>query len=463
MLAAAAQCLTTWRRWRILRQLPGWRGGAVLSLELACVFGTLLCLALGKPRRQTSPPRIACLLDCSASMAAKSGNQTRLDEGKQVLSQLARIFPQAELALVTFAGSTLVDYPFSNDHAAFQEALATADVGTVLLAGSAPALAIRQAEALGATVMVLCTDGESTLPAAPDIWHRRHTPLALLTCGREPAPIPIGDTFHQDPDTGQPAVSTPGSLLEEARLSSVPVVQLAHQDVSSLRAFVLQSLGRPATKRHWVGLALVLLLGALLSPQLFRLLPARPVGLLALLVFCVSSALAVPSESPLPFPDSTLPVQCEALRKKLSDVSLPPHRRAVFLSNLSAMLCRQAQLAPNAETIQEALMSAREALRLQPGLPAACANLALALRLESTLATAGTSSPSPIEQSLKNDAGNPLPSSRAQSHIPQTIPPQPQESHEAMSSTNPAFGSWRELQEKKARRNLRAAPTSRPW
>ena len=464
ILTAGIHCHATWRRWHALRQLPNWRGRTALLFALVCVIGALCCLAMGVPRTQPLPPRIACLLDCSASMGAQSGTQTRLDVGKQVLSQVARAFPQAELALVTFAASTLVDYPFSNDHNGFCEALASAGVGNVLLAGSSPALAIRQAESLGATVMVLCTDGETTVPADPAIWRQRHKPLVLVTCGEDPAPIPNGEFFFQSPETGHIAISTPGSLLREARFSSAQVIQLSPQDESALRSFLLQALGKPASRNRWICLTLILLLGVLLSPQLTRLLHARQARLPLLLALCGSLALPAHSASPLPIPDSALPARLAMLRKELKNDTLTSQERAILLSNLSAILCRQAQLVPNAETIQEALAFSREALRLSPGLPSACNNLALALRLESTLATAGTPPhPNATEQSSQKNAGNPPPSSRSQPNIPQTASPQSEDSREPLTGPPNSFGSWRELQEKKAKRNLRPSPTTRPW
>ncbi|MBQ6472855.1 MAG: VWA domain-containing protein [Victivallales bacterium] len=464
ILTAGLHCRATWRRWHVLRQLPNWRGGAALLLALACVIGALWCVTMAYVRTPPPPPRIACLLDCSASMAAKSGSLTRLAVGKQVLAQVARAFPQAELALVTFAASTLVDFPFSNDHGAFHEALASAGVDNVLLPGSSPALAIRQAESLGATAMVICTDGEATVPAAPGIWSSRHTPLALVTCGDSPAPIPNGDTFFQAPGTGQTAVSTPGSLLPEASLSSAPVIQLAPKDSSALRSFLLEALGSPAARGHWICLALLLLLGVLLAPQLPRLFHLRQASLPLILALCTFLALPCRSASPLPIPDSALPARLATMRNELRNATLAPQKRAFLLSNLSAILCRQAQLVPHAETIQEALAASREALRLQPGLPSACNNLALALRLESTLATVGTASPpNATGPPKKNNAAPPQPSSRSQPNIPPATPHQSGNPHETLTSQPTSFGSWRELQEKKAKRNLRASPTTRPW
>ena len=132
-----------------------------------------------------------------------------------------------------------------------------------------------------------------------------------------------------------------------------------------------------------------------------------------------------------------------------------PVARARLYSNLAALLCICAQNDPEraGEYAYEAVHAAREALKLEPGLAAAATNLELAQRL---LLQDGAATPSPQVPAEKQ----PGEGGEHEAQASGASEGEPQQE----ASTDHSFGTWRDLQEAAARRQLRAAPQGvKPW
>ncbi|MBR0460322.1 MAG: VWA domain-containing protein [Victivallales bacterium] len=439
LLASVVCAGKAFSRWRVLRLIPGNHAGLHVFRSI-CVIAALLSLALWRPEAQTEDC-VVFLLDCSDSMLAED----RLARAKEAIGVLAKAHSQGRLALVTFAGSTLVDLPPTRDQTAFAEALAAAVPGVSLARGTAPAFAVRQAEALGGTVAILFSDCETTQMEDGTIWEKRRIPLAVVACGRAPARIPDahGGWIH-DPATGDVALSTPYLGLPGTEKSSAEAVTTTVDALGEVEAMLSRRVGHRS--RQWpLVLSLSLLLLSLTAGPLARFL-------LPLCIFAWPAMAAEPST--LPFPDAELPARAEQLRGALAEPKLAPEQRARLLSNLSAVLCRQAQLDSGAGTVSAAVAAAREALRLSPGLASAAQNLALARRLEESLPLAsetGGDDPILAEEPPPTKASG-TPHSPASTSQKSSLP-----------STSTSFGTWRELQEREAQRNLRPSRAQKPW
>ena len=87
------------------------------------------------------------LLDSSASMLAESQSTSRLDEAKNAIAAMLADLPEFPVALVTFAGNAMLDFPPSLDHDNFRRALDASPAANKVADGAhpQPALAAKKA------------------------------------------------------------------------------------------------------------------------------------------------------------------------------------------------------------------------------------------------------------------------------------------------------------------------------
>ncbi len=153
-------------------------------------------------------------------------------------------------------------------------------------------------------------------------------------------------------------------------------------------------------------------------------------------------------------PPAATDARLEELRVQVRKAGQPA-ARARLNSNLAALLCIRAQNEPEkaGEYAYEAVHAAREALKLAPGLAAAATNLELAQRLLLQDGATATSPQAPTEKQ-PGEGGE---------HDAQASGAGEGESQQE-ANTDRSFGTWRDLQEAAARRQLRAAPQGvKPW
>ena len=477
VIAALLCAWCAWRRWRLRRSLPqpGHAANWHLWLSMLCILAALACVNLyaraiaGKARPE---PRIAFVLDCSESMLAGTEAANRLEEGKGAIRAVAEGLRHCELALVTYSGDAFVDCPPTDDRIAFEAALASAAPGSLYLPGSAPEQGMRQAEALNAIMVILVTDGEMNPPdaSAGALWRARKGALAAIVCGEvgRPRKIPHKNGVLYDEATGRPALTTPAKegLIAAAALSSAPFggVFEAATELDRLALYLREALDKPPVPpAHYLVLALVLLLSALSIDPLVRWLRERRIGRGQM----VQGSLALLMLVGLGTMAGEAPAQSEqALRAALDRPGLSDAERARLHSNLAALLCQKAQETPEetGRLAAEALQSARTALQLKPGYSAAAVNLEVAQRLvlRDALSSAGGGNAHEREGGeppLEHTAGRAIPQA-----MPQADGTDRQEAAKAVRTAESSFGTWRDLRESAARRQLRAAPQGvKPW
>ena len=106
-----------------------------ILLLLQILLLALLALAAMQPflrREPTMSARLAVLVDVSASMAAKAGGKSRLDEAKErIRERIEALSPEQELALIAFGKSARKLASFTNNKGELRaavDALAVEDV-----------------------------------------------------------------------------------------------------------------------------------------------------------------------------------------------------------------------------------------------------------------------------------------------------------------------------------------------
>ncbi len=116
------------------RSRLGWRIQRWLTFLLHAAIALLLVLALADPRPgggQAGGRAIALLLDRSASMAARAGAGTRIDEAReQARAIAARLEPGDRVLVAGFARQLEVETTWTADAAAIEAAIARIEVGT---------------------------------------------------------------------------------------------------------------------------------------------------------------------------------------------------------------------------------------------------------------------------------------------------------------------------------------------
>jgi Ca-activated chloride channel family protein len=149
---------------------PGRRGVRIVLLVAAFVS---LVAALVDPRWgvrfEEVQPRgadVMVVLDASRSMLAADATPNRLERAKQFAGDLAAVLAGDRIGLITFAGSTSVQCPLTNDYGAFRLALDEVTTDTEARGGSLLGDALRRAgesfvgQADDARVVVVLSDFE---------------------------------------------------------------------------------------------------------------------------------------------------------------------------------------------------------------------------------------------------------------------------------------------------------------
>lgn len=413
-----------------------------LALEAMFVILAIVCMFCSLRGRGDGRTQIVFMLDCSASMMANDNGRTRLDEGKEAILSLLDACGKCELGLVTYAGTPFVDYPLSCDRAGFVEALRKSAPANVTGRGSLPELALQQAEMLidsetdnGYVVWVSDCEMEVS-ESAEAIWRERRHPLLVICCGTPGVPVPVPNVSGSDAD----ALTVPSP--EEARrvcLIGSPFSQTLFWNMDS----ELMRWPRKFMRFKW---SLLTHRGYLIAAIAFLFIALwidvfacwrMKIGLL--MIMAVSADGADFSE----------------LRAKAHDIGLAREERVVCLNNLAAELCK-ASLTDEASALQysqEAIEACQEALKLLPGLEPAAVNLELALRIFEAQqeAKSGKSSGNGRRDSVGNN------SSSATAEV------YGKGKEEDKNDSN-GIGSWRDIKEAQAKRNIRQMPSNiKPW
>lgn len=439
------------------------------------------------------------LLDSSASMLAESQSTSRLDEAKNAIAAMLADLPEFPVALVTFAGNAMLDFPPSLDHDNFRRALDAVAPATGFVAGSAPSAALRLAEdtarAIDAKpILILLSDGEiNTADTAREntLWTDRQSPLLLVLTGIPGAAkqMPTDHGWVIDPDTGAAALSTATErdLVRLAKLSEAPWRLAEDASPTACRRQLprlLAASGDAVTlQRHVKATLLIAML--LLTAWVFlkrgvlsqnrskassRLRAAAV--LLSLAIIATAQTAAPPSED------------IDAIRNQLQQPDLPSSERARLLANWAALLCHEPseQIDPLQARQQaaDAVALCREALRLSPGYPPAITNLIAArqrlerLPKDQQITTTTAVAPNPPTETKPSPEPKPTtkPDPSASTQPPLQPAPanavtglQPAEESPPADSASPSrisSGSWRDLQTRQHAIPPRA-PGVKPW
>lgn len=142
-----------------------------LKITLLCGAVTCLAIDLAKPSLLyrtviAKPVDVALLLDVSQSMLASDVKPTRLGAAKLAVKTYLRRFEGARLALVIFAGESLLAVPLTQDKKTFNEYLDLVNTRTIPVQGTIIASALNLAgqslppSSNRARIIFLVTDGE---------------------------------------------------------------------------------------------------------------------------------------------------------------------------------------------------------------------------------------------------------------------------------------------------------------
>lgn len=525
-LTALAAVAGLRRRLRLRNWLPtppdGRSQATAERLATGCIIAAVAALPaaawFSRPSAVAPEPDTAVffLLDCSASMLAESHSASRLHEAKTIITGMQADLPELPVALVTFAGNAMLDFPPSRDHDNFRLALAAVKPQPGFIAGSAPSAALRLAEdtarAIKARpVLILLSDGEinsADMAREDALWANRQAPALIAVTGipGTPKPIPANNGWVMDPDTGTAGLSTTTDreLLRLARLSPAHWRLADHTSPTSIRRQLRQLLASAqagSTAQRRLNHARTALLGALimltawmaLKRGLFRrtrppsshhpALVAIAVPMALSVTLMTTAATAQPAVTAMP-PAADHQRLADDIRKELLQDDVPAAERARLLANWAALLlCRE----PPGQTDQpqarqdaaEAVALCREALRLRPGYQPAITNLTVARqRLENPPAPpdmSGMTTAQPGQQA-PHTTGTPEKTKphTAPDNQASATPPgvnSATESHPAAESTPAAAeansrhapgGTWRDLQTRQ--RSIPARPPGvKPW
>ncbi len=431
------------RRVRLRRCLPAppdVRGQAAADFlatggVITAAAALFLAIWLSRPAATAPEPETAVffLLDSSASMLAESQSADRLHEAKTAIAGMLADLPELPVALVTFAGNAMLDFPPSPDNDNFRRALDAVAPATGFIAGSAPAAALRLAEDTARAVsvkpiLVMLSDGEiNTADSAREntLWTGRQSPLLIVITGIPGAakPIPADNGWMMDPDTGTTALSTATDrdLVRLAKLSAAPWFLADDASPAAWRRRLprlLATAGASPIPLQRRSLARTALLAAMLLLTAWVFLKrgllrqsrrkASP-DLRATAVFLSLTTLATAQTAATPatpradrqrladeappradrqrLADEATPRAdrqrlADDIRNQLQRADLPTAERARLLANWAALLCRESpeHIAPGQarQNADDAVALCREALRLAPGYQPAITNLVAA-------------------------------------------------------------------------------------
>ena len=322
------------------------------SVDLACVVAGICLtayLAITNRSNETAPQtqRVhVFVVDCSRSMLADDHGATRLQRAKDLANKMLEEITDGPVALVSFAGSAFLDLPPTEDREAFRDALSQLAPSLEDLPGSDPAEALKLAETVAMAepesfaVAILLSDGEIQ-GGGMDYWEGRTIPLVWRCVGLgAPQPIPLGEVWMHDPDTGETALTQANQEQIDscAAMSSAPFSHVFDESFST----------EQKTEGHgfvYCILAAGLFLLALRTPSPKLLM----VALLAVMTV---------HASPLDGTAAEKREHAEKIRSELAELPLKSPRRAALLANWAALIAD--------ESPQDAILLTQEALRLAP-------------------------------------------------------------------------------------------------
>ena len=332
------------------------------SVDLACIVAgvcllTYLAIANGTDVVATQMPRRVhvFVVDCSRSMLADDHGATRLQRAKNMANKMVEEISEGSVALVSFAGSPFLDLPPTEDREAFRDALSQLAPSLEDLPGSDPAAALKMAETVAmaephsSAVAILLSDGEIQ-GGIMDYWEERTIPLVWRCVGLgAPQPIPLGEVWMHDPDTGETALTqaTKEKIDSCAAMSSAP---FSHSLDSTL--------GLEQKQKGQGGFL------AIVVAVLFLIALRTPTPRLLMLSLL---AVITVNASPLEETATEKHDRAEKIRSELAELPLKSPRRAALLANWAALIAD--------ESPHDAILLTKEALRLDPSSAAIRHNL----------------------------------------------------------------------------------------
>ena len=321
------------------------------SVNLACVVAGICLtayLAIANRANETAPPQRVhvFVVDCSRSMLADDHGATRLQRAKDLANKMLEEITDGPVALVSFAGSAFLDLPPTEDREAFHDALEQLAPSLEDLPGSDPAAALKMAETVAmadphsSAIAILLSDGEIQ-GGTMDYWEERTIPLVLRCVGLgAPQPIPLGEVWMHDPDTGETALTQASQEQIDycAAMSSAPFSHVFDESFST----------EQKTEGHGV-------VFCILAAGLFLLALRTPSPKLLMAVLL---AVMTIHASPLDGTAAEKREHAEKIRNELAELPLKSPRRAALLANWAALIAD--------ESPQDAILLTQEALRLDP-------------------------------------------------------------------------------------------------
>ncbi|MBR6056708.1 MAG: VWA domain-containing protein [Victivallales bacterium] len=329
--------------------------------DLLCIVGgvgllaVMYCLENDRANVSTRHPTVFFVVDCSRSMLADDHGVTRLQRAKNIATKIVEEMPKVPVALVSFAGSAFLDLPPTEDREAFRDALAQLAPSLEDLPGSEPAAALKMVETVAMAdpqsfaVAILLSDGEIQ-GGSMDYWEERTIPLVWRCVGLgAPQPIPLGEVWMHDPDTGETALTQASNEKIDAcaEMSSAP---FSHSFDSM---FELNQ--KPGGQGGFLAIVVVIL---------FLIALRTPTPQLLLLLFL---AVIDVNASPLDETATEKHDRAEKIRSELAELPLKSPRRAALLANWAALIAD--------ELPHDAILLTQEALRLDPSSTAIRHNL----------------------------------------------------------------------------------------
>ncbi|MDA3850603.1 MAG: VWA domain-containing protein [Spirochaetaceae bacterium] len=248
---------------RLNRSFYQFNRDLALNLPLAALFLLSLVFSLmrpsGEPQLQVTEKRgrdVILLLDVSRSMDAQDLYPSRLERAKHELEETLSVMGGDRVALMVFAGSTVMKCPLTTDHAFLQQALEDVSSSSVTRGGTLMGDALRQAlkELQRDTTrkqcdVILITDGEDhdSFPReAASALGEEGIRLIIIGLGRpdgEPIPLEGGGFLEyqgqqvlsklDSPTLRAMASSTPGGAFVEVGTSSFQLSTIYKNLISS--------------------------------------------------------------------------------------------------------------------------------------------------------------------------------------------------------------------------------------
>ena len=442
-----AAAILTNRRPSLLFIMPAIFLSAAMLLGLSAFF-RLGSLPASEPEEVS---HLYVLLDCSVSMTAEAGQGvSRLALAKKGLRHLPSALDGWELALVTFAGEPLLDFPPSTDHRGWLDALEAVSPERPPLSGSSPGRGVQlvaETAALctsGKAVVLLVSDGEvnvEELEQEEALWQQRDLPCLFVLTGapgeQKAIPDPTGWLAARVPSGKALSIADDQEMLRLLGLSASPFEVITEQfeagDAAVLsekiQRLIGENLGQSGVDAKSGG-----------NRPLFLLLLAAACALLSIF----SSGYGLPKMNIL------------LLVAVLGGMPLPA------VADPALELCREAvQKTDHPDELRRAIGLYQQALRLQPGLELAARNLEYTLlQLDNAISsrqkkTAPDSALQSADQPEKAPVGGEAGGGSA-------VMTADEQAAQIRGTTGAKNGTWRELQSRR-RKMIKPPPKCKPW